>query len=79
MVPWAWTLDQMSRGEGELVSPANTSRVGVQGFKSSTLILVPLLEFICCLALKICHRVCNRNTSVIAGIIWIIDLQQWNC
>lgn len=69
----------MSRGEGELVSPANTRRVGVQGFKSSTLILVPLLQFICCLALKICHRVCNRNTSVIARIIWIIDLQQWNC
>lgn len=51
----------------------------MQGFKSGALLLVPLLQLICCLALKIFPRVCNGNTSVIAHIIWIIDLQQWNC
>lgn len=76
---WARTLDPMGQGGGR-VGPSSQEvhqrGVGAWGFKAGTLLLVP---FICCLALKTCHGVCNGNTSVIARIIWIIDLRQWNC
>lgn len=68
-----WAPRLVGTGKGE------AGWTQAQDLRAPTPIPVLLLQFICCLALKICHRVCNGNTSVIACIIWIIDLQQWNC